>query len=91
MILKNFKMALESQGVKEIITKPGDKFNSDFHHALGEEESNEFKEGRIIKAKSKGYLLHDRLLRPAAVIVVKKKEEIKEEIKIDKKKGENHE
>lgn len=74
MILKNFKSTLESEGVKEITTNVGDEFNSDYHHAIDEKESGEIAPGKILEIKSKGYLIHDRLLRPAAVIVAKKKE-----------------
>lgn len=75
MILKNLKATLESEGVKEINVKIGDKFDSDLHHGIEQEESDEVLPGHILKIKQKGYLLHKRLLRPAMVIVAKTKEE----------------
>ena len=84
MILRNFKSTLESEGIKEILVKPNDEFNSEFHHAIEEVETNEFESGKIIQVKQKGYLIHDRLLRPATVVVAKEKNE-------ENLKGENNE
>ncbi|BDU67576.1 MAG: protein GrpE [Candidatus Tyloplasma litorale] len=84
MILRNFKSTLEAEGIKEIIVKPNDEFNSKFHHAIEEVETSEFESGKIIQVKQKGYLIHDRLLRPATVVVAKQKN--KENLK-----GENNE
>ncbi len=78
MILKNFKTVLETEGVVEIITNPGDEFDADKHHAIEERESEDFEPGKIVEVKQKGYKLHDRLLRPAAVVVSAQPKEDKE-------------
>lgn len=69
MILRNFKTVLETEGVIEITTNPGDDFDSEKHYAIEERESEEIEPGKIIEVKQKGYKLHDRLLRPATVVV----------------------
>lgn len=75
MIFKNFKSVLKKEGVKEINVKPGDEFDGNIHHALEEIESDKFQSGKILIIKQKGYMLHDRLLRPASVSIVKKTKE----------------
>ena len=54
------------------------KFDPNFHQALSEIESDK-EPGTVIDEVQKGYMLHDRLLRPSLVNVVKssKKEEKK--------------
>jgi len=53
---------LESQG------KP---FDPNFHQAVIQEETNSVPENTVVKEMQKGYLLHDRLIRPAMVVVSK--------------------
>ncbi len=82
MIFNNFKTALESEGVKEIKVNKGDEFDANFHFAIEEVETDEVESGKIYQVKSKGYTLHDKLIRPATVVVAKKEvqqEETKEE------------
>ncbi len=74
MILNNFKTVLENEGVKAIETKQGDAFNSEFHMAIEQVESDQ-EPGTIVDVKIKGYMLHDRLLRPASVTVSKQAED----------------
>jgi len=62
---------LEKNGVIPI-QAVGDLFNPEKHEALAEEE-NEEEPHRVIAEVEKGYLFHDRLLRPAKVIVSKGK------------------
>ncbi len=75
MILNNFKSALQSEGVEEIKTNKGDEFDANVHHAIDEVETDEVEPGKIVEVKMKGYTLHDKLLRPATVIVAKAKVE----------------
>lgn len=49
------------------------EFDPQYHEALGEMETDEVAEGRIVQVVQKGYKLHDQLLRPAKVIVAKLK------------------
>lgn len=79
MILKNFKTTLEAEGVVEIVVNRGDDFDGKIHHAIENREDEEVEDGHIIEVKQKGYKLHDRLLRPAAVVVSKKSDNSEEE------------
>ena len=54
----------------EAVGKP---FDPAFHEAMMQEESDKFPENTVISEFQKGYMIHDRLLRPAMVIVSKGK------------------
>jgi molecular chaperone GrpE len=49
-------------------------FDPNFHQAVTQEETDEVPEKNVLRVLQKGYLLHDRLIRPAMVIVAKKTE-----------------
>ena len=53
------------------------KFDPNFHQAVSEEINNDKEVDEIIKVIQDGYLIKDRLLRPASVVVIAKKEENK--------------
>lgn len=94
MILKNLINAIENEGVKEIVVKKGDKFNSNIHHAIDKIEDKELEQDSIFEIKNKGYMIYNRLLRPASVVIVKEKikeENIKEELKKENIKGDKNE
>jgi molecular chaperone GrpE len=61
---------LRKQGVKAIDAL-GSDFDPNLHQAVIHEESPEHREGEVIGELRKGYMLHDRLLRPAMVKVAK--------------------
>ena len=61
--------------IEEVSPEPGDKLDPEQHQAMTIEETTEFQPNRICRVIQKGYLLHDRLLRPAMVIVAKAPEE----------------
>ena len=48
-------------------------FDPNFHQAVTQEETDKIPDNTITKVLQKGYLLHDRLIRPAMVIVSKNK------------------
>ena len=50
----------------------GEKFDYNFHQAMFEVPTNETEPGIIVEVSQKGYLLHDRLVRPAMVGISKK-------------------
>ena len=68
-ILKVF----EKFNVKPISTE-GQPFDPTFHEAVMQEETDEYPNNTVINELQKGYLIHDRLLRPAMVVVAKAKE-----------------
>ena len=47
-------------------------FDPNFHQAVTQEETDDFPENSVSKVLQKGYLLHDRLIRPAMVVVSKR-------------------
>lgn len=56
-------------------------FDPNFHQAVTQEETDEFPENTVTTVLQKGYLLHDRLIRPAMVVVSKKAEKETEKTK----------
>jgi molecular chaperone GrpE len=56
-----------------LIDPKGEKFDPARHQALSLVESQEAPPNHVITVVQKGYLLRDRLLRPAMVIVAKAK------------------
>jgi molecular chaperone GrpE len=77
LIYTHMKDLLAKEGLKEIdaIGKP---FDPNFHEAVTQAESDEYKEGIVMEEISKGYLLNDRLLRASKVVVSKGKSKEKE-------------
>ncbi|XP_021898636.1 uncharacterized protein LOC110815251 [Carica papaya] len=67
-IYKQFVEILRSLQVAAIATV-GKPFNPSLHEAIAREESQEFSEGIVIQELRRGFLLGDRLLRPAMVKV----------------------
>ncbi len=70
MILNEFYKVLEKFNLKPLDSK-GKTFDPNFHQAVMQEESVEVPENTVIKVMQKGYVLHDRLIRPAMVVVSK--------------------
>jgi molecular chaperone GrpE len=63
--------AFERHGIRRI-DPCGEPFDHNFHQAIYEAERTEEPPGTIIEVLQPGYLIHDRLLRPAMVGVAKK-------------------
>jgi molecular chaperone GrpE len=61
---------LESEGVIQIRTE-GQMFDPALHHAITHEEADGYDEGQIIEEVGRGYMLHDKVLRPSMVRVAK--------------------
>ncbi len=70
MSASELKSVLSRFGVTEIKCE-GLAFDPMAHEALGAEESNTVAEGHILKVFRSAYKLHDRIIRPAQVIVAK--------------------
>ena len=62
--------ALERQQVKRIWPM-GEKFDANLHQAMFEVPTAEHQPGTVVQVMQAGYLIHDRLLRPALVAVAK--------------------
>ena len=70
LTLKLFDVATEKFGLVEV-NPQGEPFDPEFHQAMSMQESEEAESGTVIEVVQKGYLLKDRLLRAAMVIVAK--------------------
>ncbi|MFZ1198722.1 MAG: nucleotide exchange factor GrpE [Desulfobacterales bacterium] len=60
-VFENFKV--------EPIQALGQPFDPNFHEAVMREESEEHPENTVVNELQKGYLMHQRLIRPAMVVV----------------------
>ncbi|WP_028458416.1 nucleotide exchange factor GrpE [Chloroflexus sp. Y-396-1] len=67
LIAQKLRTILESEGVKPIEAL-GQDFNPNLHEAVIYEEA-EGQEGKVIAELQRGYLLHDRVIRPSMVKV----------------------
>jgi molecular chaperone GrpE len=72
LLLENINKFLEKEGITYIDCK-GKLFNYQLHNAVSTIEQSDCVEGIILDEIKKGYLVGDKLLRPAHVIVAKKK------------------
>ena len=83
IIEKDLISIFEKNRIKKIDTK-GEKFDPNYHQAMSEIEDDKAEPGSIIQEIQAGYMLGERLLRPALVSVAKKKDKKDQENK-DKK------
>lgn len=70
LTLKMMNQLMERFEIKPM-NPQGEKFDPELHEAMAAQESAEHDPNTVIHVVQKGYLLHDRLLRPAMVIVAK--------------------
>jgi molecular chaperone GrpE len=71
MVKKELSTALEKNGITKIDSLDK-KFDPNLHQAMMEIENNDLDEGIVVQEIQSGYMMHDRLLRPAMVGVSKK-------------------
>jgi molecular chaperone GrpE len=70
LIVKELDTILDRHHIKRLMPLH-EKFDPNHHQAMFEIESNEHPVGTVLNVMQDGYLLHDRLLRPAMVGVSK--------------------
>jgi molecular chaperone GrpE len=70
---KDILKLLEMFSVK-VIKAGNEPFDPNFHQAVTRQETDEFPENTVTAVLQNGYLLHDRLIRPAMVVVSKRTE-----------------
>ena len=92
MVKKELSTALEKNGIEKIDTL-NKKFDPNLHQAMMEIENSDLDEGVVVQEIQTGYMMHDRLLRPAMVGVSKKPQKATEvesdkELKSDNKENE---
>ena len=70
LTVKNFNTTFEKHNISKIETDG--EFDPNVHNAVMQVDSPEHEDGAIVSELQKGYLLKDRLLRPAMVSICKK-------------------
>jgi molecular chaperone GrpE len=69
LIQAKFKKVVESYGVKIMDVKKGTDFNPDLHEAIAQVESPDELQGKVVEVVENGYLLNDKVIRFAKVVV----------------------
>jgi len=70
LIYRKFKKVLEGYGLRPI-ESVGKPFDVNLHEALMTAESEDYPPNTVIEEHQKGYMLHDRVIRHAKVVVSK--------------------
>jgi len=73
MTYKEILKVFEKFNVKPI-DACGQPFDPTFHEAVMQEETNDSPKNTVVNELQRGYMIHDRLLRPSMVVVAKPKE-----------------
>lgn len=73
LLKKEFTKLLEGFGVKRM-KAVGEKFNPQFHEAIGFVETDDIEDGIIIEEAKSGYIYNDRVIRPSMVKIAKRKD-----------------
>jgi molecular chaperone GrpE len=68
LIVRKFQSILESEGLTRIPAE-GQPFDPNFHEAVSHEPNNEVESGHVIAVVQNGYMLGERVVRPAMVRV----------------------
>jgi molecular chaperone GrpE len=68
--LKDLFRMFEKYGVKDFKSE-GQPFDPVFHQAMMQEQTNDYPDNTVLNELQKGYTIHERLLRPAMVVVAR--------------------
>jgi len=68
LVVRKFRTILESEGIKRIDAE-GREFDPNFHEAISNEPNDEVESGHVIAVVQNGYMLGERVIRPALVRV----------------------
>ncbi len=85
LIKKMIFDALFKSGVTEIEVKEGDDFSPEKCEALGYEETDKMEEGKILRVIRRGFEYGGKLIRPAQVVLAKRKKDEEKQKEIEKK------
>lgn len=66
LVYRKFLATLESEGVQPMQVE-GQQFDPNWHEAISQEPNDEYESGQIIEVVRNGYLIGERVLRPATV------------------------
>jgi len=67
--MTQFLDTLKRHGVTKVETAPNSEFDPNLHMAVMQQPGAGIQPGRIVQVLQQGFLLHDRVIRPASVIV----------------------
>lgn len=67
LTLRELLNTFRKHGIEPVVPEAGDRFDPKSHQAMFEAPVPGTKAGEIIQVMAEGFLLHDRLLRPAQV------------------------
>ncbi len=70
MIQRKLNKILENYNVT-VLDPTGEPFDPNLHEAIGMEDSDDVESGHVTATMQKGYVLGERVLRPALVRVAK--------------------
>lgn len=73
MTASDLRALLAKNGIQEVKSE-GQPFDPALHEALTSEISNDVPAGNVLRVFQKAYKMHDKLIRPAQVVVAKKSE-----------------
>jgi len=68
LVARKFQTILENEGVKRI-EAVGQPFDPNFHEAISSEPNEDVESGHVIEVVQNGYMLGERVIRPAMVRV----------------------
>lgn len=68
LIVRKLQTIIENEGVKRIEAK-GEAFDPNFHEAISHEPAEGVESGHVIEVVQNGYILGERIIRPAMVRV----------------------
>ncbi len=71
LVEKQLYAIFERHGIRPVPAEQGTPFNPEMHDAIAAVESPSHRPGHIVHETQKGFQFHDRLLRPASVVVSK--------------------
>lgn len=71
LTLRQLHRIAEANGLSEVAPAPGDSFDPERHQAMSMVEAEGVPDGAVAQLCQKGYVLNERLLRPALVMVAR--------------------
>lgn len=71
LTLRQLHRIAESNGLVEVSPARGDSFDPERHQAMSMVDPDDLPPGAVAQVFQKGYVLNDRLLRPALVVVAR--------------------
>ncbi|WP_180737990.1 nucleotide exchange factor GrpE [Mycoplasmopsis agassizii] len=70
-LLEQLYNALQDSNIFKIDPNIGDTYNPENHEILETTQSSEFSDEQILAVKAPGFMLHDRVIIPAKIVIVK--------------------